>query len=296
MPAEPAPDASAPNPSLLHSFALSVGDMWRDYHLPTKVVFSVLLTSIIGSLVLTTWPEIAPAPPWWVRLLFGDPFRALLTFAIAFFIAVRFYSRAREGVVAGDEHYSIARGLSFGYFKNFLVMALLYADKENRTVRIFQPRSLEELTLYDTVIAPHVRAQYRAEMVDVTANLGPHVKRSRRTILSLQSPTPTGGATPWFLFDAPSTLFTVGDFYDAINRQRMSDGKAPLANETIAEYQGGQITRFYEQLKFLFTEDSSLAGVDDIVGTVEELRRLYERRLEWVTYQQLVEELQLPPG
>lgn len=295
MSPEPTPDPSEPRASLWRSFRLSVSDMWRDYHLPTKVVFSVLLASIVGALVLGTWPEIAPNPPWWVRLVFGDPFRALLTFAIAFFIAVNFYSRARQGTVAGDEHYSIARGLSFGYFKNFLVMALLYAEKEGREVRIFKPNSLAELKLYDTVIAPHVRRQYQAEMVDVTADLGPHVKRSRRTILSLQSPVAAGGTTPLFLFDAPSTLATVGDFYDAINRQRMSDGKAPLADATVADYQRGQITRFFTQLEFLFTEDASLTGVDDIVGSVEELRRIYTTRLRWITYPDLVAELGIPP-
>ncbi len=258
----------------------AVRDLWKDYHWPVKLTLALVILSTLWGAAIVGWPALDADTPPWFRALASDPTRNLLTFAIAFMIAVNFYVRARRGVLDGDEHYNVARALAFGYFKNFLVPALQLANRSGRELHIFKPTSMVELRQYSAELEPRVRKLFEHEwmpLVEAPAPGGP----PRRTVLALQSPrTDAVAGEPPFFFDAPTALFTVNDFYAALNRRREEAGKEPLNEETVYRYQNGQIDSFFHHLAFLFETDAGHQAVRDIVPTREELAELRDRLRE----------------
>jgi hypothetical protein len=252
----------------------AVEDLWRDYHWPVKLTLALIIASSLWGAAIVGWPELDADTAPFVRALASDPARNLMTFVIAFLIAVNFYVRARRGVLDGDEHYNVARALAFGYYKNFLVPALQLARRAQRELQVFRPSSMEQLRRYSTDLEPRLRKLFEHEwmpLVEAPAPGGP----PRRTVLALQSPsegTDVEGAP--FFFDAPTALFTVNDFYDALNRRRMDDGKEPINPETVRRYQNGQIGSFFHHLAFLFDTEAGYTAVRDIVPTREDLADL----------------------
>jgi len=232
------------------------------------------------------WPHLDADTAPIIRALASDPARNLMTFVIAFLIAVNFYIRARRGVLDGDDHYNVARALAFGYYKNFLVPALQLARRAERELQVFKPSSMEELRQYSTQLEPRLRKLFEHEwmpLIEAPAPGGP----PRRTVLALQSPRRgTAVEDPPFFFDAPTALFTVNDFYDALNRRRVDDGKEPINPETVRRYQNGQIDSFFRHLAFLFDTEAGLAAVRDIVPTREDLADLRDHLRE-VTMEEL---------
>ena len=77
-----------------------------------------------------------------------------------------------------------------------------------------------------------------------------------------------------FFFDAPTALFTVNDFYDALNRRREEQGKEPLNPETVCRCQNGQIDSFFCHMALLFDTDAGFAAIRDIVPSREDLAEL----------------------
>ena len=252
----------------------AVHDLWQDYHWPVKLTLALIVVSSLWAASVAGWPRLGANLPPLVQALASDAARTLLTFIIAFMIAVNFYIRARKGVLDGDEHYNVARALAFGYFKNFLVPALQLARRAGRELQLFKPASMTELQQYSREMEPRLRKLFDHEwmpLVEAPAPGGP----PRRTVLALQAPRE--GAPPGerpFFFDAPTALFTVIDFYDALNRRREEDGKEPIGVDTVRRYQNGQIDSFFRHLSFLFETDAGLSAVGDIVPTAEGLREL----------------------
>ena len=252
----------------------AVQDLWRDYHWPVKLTLALIVVSSLWAATLAGWPHLGEDLPPLLQALASDPARNLLTFVIAFLIAVNFYIRARRGVLDGDEHYNVARALAFGYFKNFLVSALQLAKRHGRELQVFKPASMEQLQQYSRVLEPRLRDLFEHEwmpLVEAPAPGGP----PRRTVLALQSLRAAAppGEKPFF-FDAPTALFTVMDFYAALNRRREDEGKAPISADTIRRYQNGQIDSFFRHLDFLFGTDAGYSAVADIVPTREALEEL----------------------
>ena len=106
---------------------------------------------------------------------------------------------------------------------------------------MLRPASMAELKQYSTTLEPRLRTLFEHEwmpLVETPVPGGP----PRRTVLALQSPRqPTQEGAEPFLFDAPTALFTVIDFYDALNRRREQQGKEPLGPETVTSHQNGQM-------------------------------------------------------
>ena len=203
----------------------------------------------------------------------------LLALVLALFVAVRFYQRADAGTLDGDEHYNVARALAFGYFKNFLVPALRLAERDNEQLYLFCPRSMADLNDYSTEIEPQVRSLFDHEWQPVVPH--PVQGAPRRTVLVVRRRreplvTSDGPAVP-FMFDAPTALFTVQDFYAALNRRRQDDGAEPLSQQNVLRYQNQQIESFFRHLALLFQADYGWPAVHDVVATPAALAQLHGR-------------------
>lgn len=255
----------------------ALADLWRDYHWPTKLVLALIVVQGVWGAAAAGWPRIEEQAAPVVVALLSDSTQALLTLLIALLVAVDFYARARRGVLDGDEHYNVARALAFGYFKNFLVPALRLAERTGHDLMIFRPRSMAELRRYSAELDQRLRGRFEhawMPLVDSPTPGGP----PRRTVLALQRPLPGRPADEEpFFFDAPTALFTVDDFYAALNRRRAEDGKAPLNPQTVLRYQNGQIDSFFRHLDFLFRTEAGLDAVADLVPDAGALAALRTR-------------------
>lgn len=264
----------------------ALADFWRDYHWPTKLTLALILISCVWGMAVAGWPELDASTPPWVRALASDAFRTILTFIIALLIAVNFYMRARRGVLDGDEHYNIARALAFGYFKNFLVPALKLSQHHEHDLQVFRPATIEELRDYSRQVEPVLRQLFEHEWLPVVEAPEPGGP-PRRTVLALQAPKdPKLSEERAFFFDAPTALFTVSDFYNALNRRRVDDGKEPISAETVTRYQNGQIDSFFQHLRFLFRNEAGLEAVSDIVSSPGDLAEL-RHHLQAVSMEEL---------
>lgn len=253
----------------------AVADFWITYRWPVKLVFALVIASSLVGVALAAWPELNEESPRWLLAFTSDATRTLLTFVIALFIAINFHMRARKGVLDGDEHYNVARALAFGYFKNFLVPALQRAEQDGRLLHVLRPGSLRDMHTYSREIEPRLKAIFQQTWLPVVEQPIPG-GTPRRTVLALQAPpsSPASGAEPFF-FDVPTALFTVNDFYAAMNRRLEEQGKEPIAAEVLVEYQNGQIDSFFQHLEFLFRTSPGFAAVKDIVASTSELNGLH---------------------
>jgi hypothetical protein len=197
--------------------------MNRDYHWPSKMVLTLLVVACLLGAAITGWPRATVHWPGPLRALGSGDTETLLALMLALFVAIRFYQRADAGTLDGDEHYNVARALAFGYFKNFLVPALRLAEQDNEHLYVFCPQSMDDLTAYSTEIEPRVRSLFDHDWQPVVPQ--PEHGAPRRTVLVVRrrrEPITTGeGPTAPFMFDAPTALFTVQDFYAALNRRRL---------------------------------------------------------------------------
>lgn len=251
-------------------------DLWSDYHWPSKGAVALLLLSCIVGGTLAGWPSIEVGSNPALKIFASDAFRTLLTLVIGLFVAVNFYIRARRGVLDGDEHYNVARALAFGYFRNFLVAALQLADREGAQLQVFKPQSMRDLQLYTSRLEPQIRERFEhvwLPLVEAPRPDGP----PRRTVLAIRRPleaSSVGKPFQPFFFDAPTALFTVQDFYAALNRRRVEQHKEPIDDSTQVRYQNGQIDSFFHHLDFLFTTDVGHGAVKELVPTMEALSAL----------------------
>jgi hypothetical protein len=275
--------SAAPEPSRsglnLRSVGRAVRDMNRDYHWPSKVVLTVLVVACLLGAAITGWPRGTAHWPGPLRALGSGDMETLLALILALLVAVRFYQRADAGTLDGDEHYNVARALAFGYFKNFLVPALRLADHDDEQLYVFCPRSMDDLSAYSTEIEPRVRSLFDHDWQPVVPQ--PEHGAPRRTVLVVRrrrEPITTGaGPSAPFMFDAPTALFTVQDFYAALNRRRVDDGAEPLSQQNVLRYQNQQIDSFFRHLALLFQSDYGWPAVSDLVATPTALAQLHAR-------------------
>jgi hypothetical protein len=128
----------------------------------------------------------------------------LLGLTLALFVAVRSYQRADAGTLDGDEHHNVARALASGTSRISSYPRLRLAEQDNE--QLYAPRR--------TVLV---------------------VRHRREPITTGEWPTAP------FVFDAPTALFTVQDFYAALNRRRLDDGAEPLSQQSVLHYPNQQI-------------------------------------------------------
>jgi hypothetical protein len=263
----------------LRSVGRAVRDMNRDYHWPSKIVLTLLVVACLLGAAIAGWPRATSNWPGPLRALGSGDMETLLALVLALLVAIRFYQRADAGTLDGDEQYNVARALAFGYFKNFLVPALRLADRDNEQLYVFCPQSMDDLAVYSTEMEPRVRRLFDHEWQPVVPQ--PEHGAPRRTVLVVQrrrEPLATAeGPTVPFMFDAPTALFTVQDFYGALNRRRVDDGAEPLSPQNVLRYQNQQIDSFFRHLALLFQSDYGWPAVRDLVATPTALAQLHAR-------------------
>ncbi|HEY5822187.1 MAG TPA: hypothetical protein VIT20_09440 [Propionibacteriaceae bacterium] len=290
--AEQSPPDTPKPPLNSHSVGEALRDFWATYHWPTKVALLLLVSSCVLSAVFAGSPGIEDGANPALRVFASGAFQTIVTLMIALFIAINFQIRARRGLLDGDEHYNVARALAFGYFRNFLVPALQLAGRQGGEMQIFRPQTMADLQTYTRTLEPRIRQQFDHDwmpLVDAPKPGGP----PRRTVLVVRRPlttqapttTPDTAEAP-FYFDAPTALFTVPDFYLALNRRREQEGKELLTDPTLLRYQNGQIYSFFQHLEFLFSTEAWSEAVGDIVASKEELDALHND-VHYVTIDEL---------
>ena len=226
-------------------------EMRRDYHWSTKTVTAALAVfAVIGTMgaylgqPLTQYVGLAETHPA-VRLekaLVSDPFLMLLTLLVALFVGIAIKRHQLLGKLDGADHYTIGRALAYGYFKNFLVGALLVVQAKGEKLHVFKPRNVDDLKTFEREVWPKLQPELKTHTVEVTqvARFGSQPLTRRIIVIG-----GVGGASGLLYFDFPTTLFTVADYYEAWNEWCVRNKRAFIALDRLAGYQQQQINDFF---------------------------------------------------
>lgn len=292
------PSPSEPNPTENDTLKAS----WQafrlvlhDYHWITKLIAVALVLCCILGAGVAFWGEglLMPAAEnkqllALERLLVSDPFRMLLTLVFALLIAVSIKRRQEAGLLDGDDHYSIGRALAFGYYKNFLVGTLLLAREKNRQLFVFKPQTVDELRHFERALWPDIVRKIQTRSEDVRP--GQQQPLTRRVVV-IGAATDDDGQEFWL--DFPSTLFTVGDYYESWNRWLAHEGKATIHPEQLKRLEQKQIDSFFQHLRALLSCDIGQKAVQELELNRGELKTLLEKHYVELNLEQLRERLAL---
>ncbi|MFT3778087.1 MAG: hypothetical protein QM772_07385 [Ottowia sp.] len=262
-----------------------------DYHWITKLL-TVLLAAccMLGAVVAYSAPGAlgrAIASVNWSsveNMLVSDSFRMLLTLLIALLVGVSIKRRQMAGLLDGDEHYTIGRALAYGYFKNFLVGALLLAREKGRKLYVFKPDSVADLRTFETEDWPKLAdlIQPRTEEI-VTGHSGRKPLTRRVVVVGAAG---IGGEEVWI--DFPTTLFTVGDYYASWNRWLSANGRPTVNEPRRRKLEQTQIDDFFRHLKLLMEKDIGYEAVADSgITSVEFAALRRDGQLQLVSLQQV---------
>ena len=103
----------------------------------------------------------------------------------------------------------------------------------------------------------------------------------------------SGASAQRQLFDFPSTLFTLHDYYDTWNQWLREEGRPEIAASRIRELQERQIDAFFGHLAKLSRSEIGLASVSELNLTLAELGALFEQQFRSMTPDELRSELGL---
>jgi len=272
----------------------SFWEFLADYHWATKVFTSILVVlafvgtagAFLGAPLTQHFAGLTEGSSA-VRLetaLTSDPFLTFMALAVAFLVGVSIKSRQLAGLLDDSEHYDVGRALAFGYFKNFLVGALLAAQEQKTKLHVFKPANVEQLREFENNIWPLLEPEKRTRTIEVTGLMLVDKKPLKRRILVIDQMN--GQQGPLF-FDFPTTLFTVADYYDSWNRWHRTEGTTPIPVERLPVMQQTQITAFFDHIKRLAHEEVGLQAVSEFGLTGEHLRSLYDSHLELISLDEL---------
>ncbi len=270
-------------------------ELWKEYTWLTRGATLLLVLACVFGMYVTAGGDLScalrQAPCWpspaWVQALASDAFRTLITLLIALLVAIHLKERMLEGKLDGSQHYDVGRALAYGYFRNFLVPALLIARDEKQVLHVIRPGNVEDLEKFVKETWPAIRSRTSTLSTDKAyeANQSAPLKRS---ILVLTSLSGKDGEQRE-LFDFPSTLFTVHDYYETWNEWLDKEGKALIKPGRLRELQERQIKAFFEHLRELSRTDIGERAVADL-GFKEgdhKLRELFEERFRTISPDEL---------
>ena len=222
------------------------------------------LTRAARRAALESRPDVELPPIAHVTRVIGIP----ATVIGALLIAVSIKRRQEAGLLDGDEHYDIGRALAYGYFKNFLVGALILAQEKRRKLYVFKPGSVADLRAFENEVWPEAarKIQPRAEEMDFSAR-GRSTPLVRRIVVIGS----TTGAGEELWMDFPTTLFTVGDYYESWNRWLKDNNRPYVARRQQAEFEQKQINAFFRHLRLLISTDIGRKAVEEFGLTTDEL-------------------------
>ena len=273
-------------------------ELRADYHGSTKAVTSALAAfAVLGTLdaylnqPLTQYLGLAETHPA-VRLekaLISDPFLMLLTLLVALFVGIALKRHQLLGKLDGADHYTIGRALAYGYFKNFLVGALLVVQAKGEKLHVFKPGNVDDLKTFEDEVWPKLQPELKTHTVDVTqvARFGSQPLTRRIIVVS-----GVGGASGLLYFDFPTTLFTVADYYEAWNEWCVRNKRPHIAPNRLAGYQQQQINDFFRHLHELVTgtDGAEPVGPKALQGhglSAEQLQELFRNHLVEVSLEDL---------
>lgn len=261
-------------------------ELRRDYHWTTKLVTAALaFFAVVGTVDVFTGTTVMELLGFsnshvGVRLekaLISDPFLMLLTLLIALFVGIALKRHQLLGKLDGADHYTIGRALAYGYFKNFLVGALLRAQADGQRLHVFKPRNVDELKTFETQVWPRLEPERNTRVLEVKHVAQVDRKPIQRRIIVIDELQ--GGTGPLY-FDFPTTLFTVADYYEMWNEWSERNRPAAfIAKDRLPGYQQQQINDFFRHLRELVEGSDGLPPVGP--------RAVQEHGLDAATLQRL---------
>lgn len=275
-------------------------ELLHDYQWPTK--FATVLLGVLAVLgtytaaIEETAAERLGWPPFWVSLekaMTSDAFLTFLALLVALFVGIAIKRRQLQGQLDGADHYTIGRALAYGYFKNFLVGALLVMEDRGSRLHVVKPRTVEDLRLLESEIWPQLEPDLNTrteEVVDV-ARFGN--KPLRRRILVISG---LGDGAEAYYLDFPTTLFTVADYYASWNRWARRNNRPYIEPDRLPGYQQQQINDFFRHLRELVEsqEGEEPVGVEALAEhglRAEQLQALFRDRLVEISIDDLRQRL-----
>lgn len=262
--------------------------LWMAYHWPTKLLMLVFVLLCVWGAYLAGWTD--KVLPGWafpsnelLRALGSDAVRSVVTLGAALAVALATYREISRGMLSGDANYDVGRATAYGYLRNFLVIALLVAEREDGTVAVFRPNSIEELKDFVERIWPHIGQYLKAERRDLDpgAEHADVMRGMRRTAMMVY----TEGGQPEekpVIFDPPTTLMVIHDYYASRNQRLKIEGRAILSESQLRTFQTAQINSFFLHLTELISQSSDERALKDFGVDAERLKRL-GKRLDFVS-------------
>ena len=276
-------------------------ELWAEYTWITRGATMLLVAACVFGMVVAGAGDdacvfgqaLCVLPVQWQKALASDAFRTLIALVIALAVAIHLKERQIEGKLDGTQHYDIGRALAYGYFSNFLVPALLIARAEGQQLHVIRPTDVDDLERFSRQTWPKIRSHTDTLSTDraYQGSLGVPLKRSILVLSSLRSGS--GASAQRQLFDFPSTLFTLHDYYDTWNQWLREEGRPEIAASRIRELQERQIDAFFGHLAKLSRSEIGLASVSELNLTLAELGALFEQQFRSMTPDELRSELGL---
>lgn len=210
----------------------------------------------------------------------------LLTLIIALLIGISIKRRQAQGLLDGDEHYNVGRALAYGYFKNFLVGALIVAKQHKQILRVFKPESVQDLRRFEDEVWPTLLPAQYSKPFEISS--GANLPRTplKRRIIVVQTASLEGKIEIWL--DFPTTLFTIGDYYKSWNRWLSKNDRPSVNPVRLNKFEQTQINEFFRHLKILMEDDIGLNAVEEYGLTPEEMRTLATERLQLLSLEELI--------
>ncbi len=276
--------------------------LWDEYTWLTRgATVLLVLACVLGMVVAAVGDNacVFNAETCWMpiplqRALASDAFRTLVALLIALLVAIHLKERQIEGKLDGSQHYDIGRALAYGYFSNYLVPALLIAQDEGQPLQVIRPVDVADLEHFARQTWPQIRSRASTLSTDraYQRTLGVPLSRSILVLSSLRRGD--GDDAPRELFDFPSTLFTLHDYYDTWNHWLREQGKPEIPSGRIRELQQRQIGAFFGHLTELSRSEIGVASVSELGLTLTQLSSLFDRQFRPITPGELRAKLSLP--
>lgn len=280
-------------------------ELVRDYQWPTRVVTALLAAlAVLGTAAaalgqpVSQWLGAHAKVVQAEQALTSDPFLTLLALLVALFVGIAIKRQQLLGQLDGSDHYTIGRALAYGYFKNFLVGALLVMEAKGSRLHVVKPASVEDLRMLEDEVWPQLQPDLNARTEEVAAVARFGHKPLRRRVIVLAG---WGEAAEPFYIDFPTTLFTVADYYASWNRWARRNDRPYIDDQRLASYQQQQINDFFRHLHELVdSPDGEVpVGVDAVAEhglQADALQRLFRDRLVEISLDELRQRLAQRPG
>lgn len=127
---------------------------------------------------------------------------ALLALLVELLVGISIKRQQVLDQLDSTDHYTIGCALTCGYFRNFLVGALLVMEAKGSRLHVIEPHSVEELRTLENAIWPQLQPDFNARTEEVAAVARVDHKPLRRCIIVVACwgdvRKPPGGLSHYF--------------------------------------------------------------------------------------------------